>query len=267
MLKNLNIEKIILTIVWIALMGGLFVLLGFVKKTQDGVLCKSVIISIDTTNEMHFINDELVKEIINDKGDVFIGKPVSEINIFKTEKLLRENYYIENADVYSTISGEIKINIKQRKPLIRIVNLNNESYYIDSNGFVMPASRNFTARILIANGFIWEPYISFRKVIISDNDSLDNSSLLTQLLILAKYVSKDDFWKAQIAQVYINLDREIELIPRLGNHTVLLGDVIDMEEKFDNLMDVYQKGFKNTGWEKYTLINLKYKNQIVCTKK
>lgn len=266
MLKKINIKKIISITVWIALVGGLFAAMSFIKKSQDNVLCKSVTISIDTTNEIHFINDESVKEIINDKGDIFVGKPISQINIFKTEKLLRENSYIENADVYSTISGEIKINIKQRKPLIRIVTIKNESYYMDSNGVVMPASRIFTPRILIASGLIWEPFISFRKVLISGNDSLDNSSLLTQLLILSKYISGNDFWKAQIAQVYINNDREIELVPRLGNNIVILGDVSDMEEKFDNLMDVYQKGFKNTGWEKYSIINLKYKNQIVCTK-
>ncbi|MFA6923570.1 MAG: hypothetical protein WC223_04875 [Bacteroidales bacterium] len=267
MFKNFNIKKIIFIVAWIALVNGLFVTLGFIKKTQDNVLCKSVTISIDTTSEMHFINDELVKEMINDKNDSLVGKPVSHIDIFKIEKILRENHYIENADVYSTISGEIKINIKQRKPLIRIVNIKNENYYIDSNGVVMPASNIFTPRIIIANGLIWEPYISFRKILISGNDSLDNTSLLSQLLILAKYISKNDFWKAQIAQVYINYDREIELIPRLGNHTILFGDITDMEEKFNNLMDVYQKGFKNTGWEKYSTINLKYKNQIVCTKK
>ena len=83
---------------------------------------------------------------------------------------------------------------------------------------------------------------------------------------IEKYVDKNNFWKSQIQQIYINLDEEIELIPRVGRHKIIFGDVSDMDEKFKKLMIFYKKGLHYTGWNKYKTINLKFKNQIVCTK-
>ena len=265
---NFNIiKKIFIITLWVILISGLFVILSFVKKAQDEMPCKSISIFVDTTCNLHFINDQIVKEIIKDSNDNFIGKPVSQIDIYNFEKLLKSNPYIENAEVYKTISGEINISIKQRKPLIRVASIANENYYIDSNGAVMPISNVFTTRVVVANGNIWEPYISFRRINISENDSINKTSNLSQLLILAKFIDKNEFWKSQITQLYLNKDGEFEIIPRLGNHLILFGDITDMEEKFENLFAVYQKGFKNVGWDKYSIINLKYKNQVVCTKK
>jgi cell division protein FtsQ len=41
-----------------------------------------------------------------------------------------------------------------------------------------------------------------------------------------------------------------------------------MVEKFEKLHTFYLQGLNTTGsWNKYSVINLKFKNQIVCTKK
>ena len=40
------------------------------------------------------------------------------------------------------------------------------------------------------------------------------------------------------------------------------------EEKFEKLKMFYTEGLNKTdGWNKYSTINIKYKNQVVCTKK
>ena len=75
-----------------------------------------------------------------------------------------------------------------------------------------------------------------------------------------------DFLASQIIQLYLNQNKEFELIPRVGNHVILFGDLDGMESKFEKLMLFYQKGVKQIGWNRYTLINLKYKNQLVCVK-
>ena len=109
-------------------------------------------------------------------------------------------------------------------------------------------SKNFTERVLIANG------------------NIVDSSDVSVISKVANYINDDEFLKAQIIQLHMNEDKEIELVPRVGNHTILLGEISEMEDKFNKLKLFYTKGVKQTGWNQYRLINLKYKNQLVCVK-
>ena len=59
----------------------------------------------------------------------------------------------------------------------------------------------------------------------------------------------------------------MELIPRVGKQTILLGSVEDYETKFDNLMRVYKDVFSKTGWTMYDTVSLKFKDQVVCTRR
>jgi cell division protein FtsQ len=85
--------------------------------------------------------------------------------------------------------------------------------------------------------------------------------------MLAAYINSDPFLKSQIIQLYIKENKEIELIPRVGNHNILLGKINGYEEKFKKLKLFYSEGVKQTGWNNYKEINLKFKDQIVCVKK
>jgi hypothetical protein len=57
---------------------------------------------------------------------------------------------------------------------------------------------------------------------------------------------------------------EVELIPRAGDHVVVLGQLDGYEKKLDNLMLFYRQAAPAEGWGKWSRINLKYDNQIVC---
>ena len=59
---------------------------------------------------------------------------------------------------------------------------------------------------------------------------------------------------------------DFELIPLVGKQLIILGDANDIKEKFDNLQIFYKQGLSHEGWDKYDTINLKYRNQVVCTK-
>lgn len=259
-------RKILIFSIWLAIIAGLIVILCCVNKIQNSITCTKVNIAIDTTNGVHFLSKEIVENIINPKGGTLVGKNYSEININYLEEVLRNLPWVSKANVYATISGEINFEISQRSPLFRVINLSNEEFYVDTEGHVMPMSPNYTARVLVANGMIYEPYISFRKIKKFKKDSLNISSCLTQLFILSKFIEKSEFWKAQIEQIYVNSDNEIELVPQLGNHVIIFGNILNMEEKFENLMIFYERVLKKVGWDNYSSINLKFKNQIVCLK-
>ena len=91
-----------------------------------------------------------------------------------------------------------------------------------------------------------------------------------KLLNFVVLVEKDDFWRSEIVQIVVAKGPdgapEIELVPRTGSHTVIFGSPDDAEEKLAKLLTFYRRGLRNIGWEEYRTINVKYKEQVVCTK-
>ena len=58
-------------------------------------------------------------------------------------------------------------------------------------------------------------------------------------------------------------NKKIELVPKVGLYTITLGTLDDYETKLKKL---YARGFNVIGWNRYRMIDLQYKDQIVCDK-
>ena len=208
--KLIKVLKITLGVI---LFAGFCVTLGFVEKKQQAAVCKGLDINIDVQNENFFVGKEDIISLLNNRRDSIIGQPVKTVNVPALEKLINAQSPVANAEVYMTGNGILKVEVKQRRPLVRIYNKDEESYYIDDAGKLMPLSDNYTARVLVVNGYIMEPYSKrymYNMDAINKNEFAKAHSLLDDVYALASYVDKDEFWKAQVQQLYINEKQEIE---------------------------------------------------------
>jgi cell division protein FtsQ len=242
----------------------------FISKREAKVGCHEIEISVNDSLKNRFIVKNDILKLLTRKNTQIIGYTLGEINTKKLEGLIETFPSVEKADVYKTIDGKLEIEVKQRDPILRVINNRNESYYIDYDGGIMPLSGKYTSHVLIANGNISEHYnlsalsrSGAKKKVIPNAQK----SLLRDLYFLAKYIYDDDFWSAQVEQIYVNTNHEFELVPRVGDQVILLGNIEDMDEKFKKLEIFYKEGLKYSGWNMYSVINLKYKNQVVCTKR
>ena len=279
---------------WIALLGGVTALVGFTQKQKGSQSLSTISIKIDKPATSRFVTTEDVKTLYSNLGYQFENQNLSEIDIHQLETLLKSNSSVEKAQVYHSLNGKLIVEIKERTPIIRLYNTQNESFYLDKFGSLMPLSNKYAARVLIANGAINIPFSTvhqlehlesrlnklFRK---QNTTAVENTQLITrlkleeenltgaaqlkQLFDLARFISNDKFWNSQISQIFVNKNNDVEMIPRVGNHNIVLGEATDLEEKFQKLLIFYKKGLNNTGWNNYSAINLKYKNQVVCTKR
>ena len=169
------------------------------------------------------------------------------------------NPFIASAKVFADMDGVITVEISQRRPMLRIMNQNDQDFYVDDHGLKLPLSDNFTARVLAVNGFIDEPFGG--KI-----DTL-HTSLAKDIYKAANFITKDTLWNAQIAQIYINAAHEMELIPRVGSQRILIGNADSLKTKFENLLAFYKQAMPQVGWNTYEAINIKYANQVVGIKK
>ncbi len=266
-----KVKKIALITLWSLLAAGLLISMGFVNKEQDSLLCKSLDIKVNQDGDLYFLNKMDIAELIHQRGDSIVNQPKATVNIVAIENALNSHENIADARVYVTIDGRVKVDVKQRRPLLRVINTIDDSYYIDDEGKLMPLSDKYTTRVLIANGNISDSYVMHYKRSVKDmvkDNKAGKNSMLDELYAMGVYIDANPFWKAQIQEIYINEDKDMELVPLAGNQKIIFGDTSAMEEKFNKLLIFYQQGLNTTGWwDKYSIINLKFKNQIVCTKK
>jgi cell division protein FtsQ len=247
---------LLLSFIWLISLGGLVVLMSFIEIKKDEVVCKDVEIYIP--GSQYFIDKKEVENILQLSSFTLVGRKIDRINMHQLENRLKANPFVQYAKVYADMDGVIMIEIEQREPIMRVMNQNDQDFYIDKNGLKIPLSPNFTARVLAANGFIDEPF--GEKV-----DTL-HTALARDLFKTVTYIRADSLWDAQIGQIYVNQGHEIELIPRVGSQRILLGNADSLDLKFRNLMAFYKQALPQVGWDAYKVINIKYANQIVGVK-
>jgi cell division protein FtsQ len=256
MLKNINWKGILMAFAWLVSISGLVVLMSFIEVKKASQKCKDLKVILPGRN--NFIERNEIDRILLDAGGALIGRDLRDINIHKLENSLKINPFIEFAKVYVDMDGVIHAEVRQRQPILRLINRANVQFYIDENGLKMPLSENFTANVLVANGLIDEDFSG--KV-----DTL-NTKLAKDLFRMAQFIKADTLWDSQIEQLYVDVKGDIEMVPRVGNHKIILGDADSLQSKFKNLLAFYKKAMPKVGWDTYKSINLKFANQVVCSK-
>jgi cell division protein FtsQ len=221
---------------------------------RESVRCQEIVVNINP-NSPRFMDEAEIADMIEKSGEPIIGNRLSAININLLETRLGTSSSLSNVQIFKKVEskglsfkGKLIISVDERTPVLRIKN-STEDYYMDMDGNKIPVSPKYVERILIASG------------------TIPNPETQASLLKMADFVNKDDFWKAQIEQVFVQANGELLLLPQVGDYLIEFGTPDDCEVKFRNLKAVYQQGFKNLGWNKYRTISVKYRNQVVCTKK
>ena len=149
---------------------------------------------------------------------------------------------VENADIYLTIDGVLKVIIKQREPIARIID-HNQFYYMDIQGVHMPLSKATSARVPIVRGL--------------------DEALWEDAYLILKHIYTDPFLKENIVEV-INNKKNFYARLRGADFLVCIGNSEDISLKFNNLKAFYKKASKDHFLDKYTKVDLQYNNQVVC---
>lgn len=227
-----------------------YVIFAFNKYPKENSLqiCNDVNVTVSNndTKTKYFIDASKIKEeLIKNKLNP-IGKKIADINTWDIEKYILENEHAKSAEVFFTNNHNIEIKIIEKKPIIRISPSMGTGYYLDENGSKMKLSDTYTAYVPIATG------------------NISDSIILKEMFTFAKYLNENDFWNAQVDQIFVDQNKDIQIITRVGNQLVNIGDLENLETKLNRLVVFYKEGLNKFGWNKYSKINLKFKNQVVC---
>ena len=254
-----KIRPVLIVCFWLLCSAGVITLLGASMIKQHHLSFQNIVVNVDDANEMQFIDQNTILQLLKDhQVNPEKTKPVNAIDYYQLEKVIESNPYVESAEMFVDANEKIQINVKQRLPILRIINSQGVSYYLDEYGMRMPVSSKFTARVPVATGFIFTN---------AEHRTATDSVIEQKLFTLANFIHRDSFLTSLAEQIIVNQQNEFELIPVIGNHSILLGQVDNLDEKFSKLKIFYKEGLNHTGWNQYSKINLKYSNEVYCTKR
>ncbi len=241
-------RKVLSTIVLVLLVGYVaWAAIAFCNKPV-GQVCRGIRLEMQDSVETGYMNTDDVVSILKRNNLDPTGKPLEEVSLRAMEEVLNQSPLIRNSECYKTIGGYVVVEVGCRRPILRVMANGGESYYLDEEGLVIGHIAK-AVYVPVATGYITREYAQ------------------KKLYALAQYLVNHQFWNAQIDQICVTSRGEIELIPRVGGHVVLLGQPEDYEYKFEKLKTFYEKGLSKVGWNRYASINVGCGNQVIATKK
>lgn len=250
-----NLKKILTICAWSVAGAALIVLLVAAVNSRKHGVCKGYEIIIDDgENDGRFIGrNDILKVITSNKKMPVKNRVIKSFDLNSIEAKLEKEVWVDNAELFFDNSGILKVIISERQPIARVFTSSGQSFYIDSTGRKLPLSANATAKVPVFTGYPFQ----YKKT------AKGEKNLLNEMKTLSMYVTRDSFWKAQVAQIDITPQREFEIVPTVGNHIVEMGTTKNMEEKFRRLLIFYQQVLARTGLEKYQRIKVQYDQQVI----
>lgn len=245
--------KVLWTIAGIALI----VLFTFAWQDKGQKKCTGVQIELVGDNTAILFMDEMeIKALLAEQG-VKEHVPINGLNLIKIEQSLSAIKWVKNAEVFIDNNQQVQVRIEQRVPVARIFTVSGNSFLIDSTAKQLPLKQLSVMRLPVITGFPTN----------QEQLSKPDSALLSHVLKLAMLIRQDSFYSAQVAQINIATNGDLEVVPALGDHLVLLGSIEKIEDKLNRLFTFYKKVWIQSGINAYQVLDCRFDHQIIALKK
>lgn len=240
---------------------SILALLGFVGSMRSSALCEEVQIVNHTEYDAQLVSNKIVKAAFEAIEAPVEGRPMNQIDTRSIEQGVVSLPYIKSATAYKTIDKKIVIELQERTIIARLIDENGLSAFLDSEGYVLPRLSSVSLRLPVVSG-----QFKLNKEKLKLGYSSNDVKSLEAIYRYAKLITGSEFWKAQLQQTYVDSQGNFTAIPQVGKHEIEFGAIENIENKLKKLATFYEQGMNEARWNKYRTINLKYKDQVVCTK-
>lgn len=227
------------------LLGLVVFLYAFTNaRNKSRVVAKPIVEFLGSDN-LYLTHDNVSKLLIqNPSGLNNDSKDIIDLN--ELESALNSNPMVKNAEVYMSVNGEVSAEIVQKRPIARVYT--NASYYIDDEGSYMPLSANYSARVALVTGTVYK-------------------TKLDRVYEIAKVIDQDKFLKQHVIEISQDSDKNISLRLRKYDFKLYIGSFDKLKKKISNFKAFYKKAIKDKTINTFSSVNLRFDNQVICTKK
>jgi cell division protein FtsQ len=243
----------IMLIVLSAVVLAVLVIVANVVRSRSQVRGIEVVIRYGDTPQL--VGSQTVVDTVLRSMPNLLQLSVKNVDCKRVASVARRVPFLTQVSASVSVGGKVVVRAGQRRPIARLY-YGTREFYIDRDGVLFPPSALGFCDVLVAGGSFTEPLRL---------DSLNAQA--TAIWKLACFLDDEDDYRDLIDQIFIERDGNMMMVPKVGDHVIELGAVDDLDNKFSNLLTFYRKGMPRAGWNTYSKISLKFKGQVVCTKK
>ena len=229
------------------------------KAGRSQEVCHQVEVKILDKDKNRLVSEEEILSILRNEFGELTGRERSSLNLDQMETTLNRRSAIRKSEIYCKANGDVQVEVTQLSPILRI-NGKNGDFFADENGYLFPYAKDVSSFVPVLSGHLDFNLKKDYRGLYSGKDS----ARISGLLHIARRINENPFWRAQIQQLYVDRNQDLILIPRIGNQTIVFGDFENIDGKFDKMNAFYKAIVPNEGWNKYSTVNVKYRNQIIC---
>lgn len=212
-------------------------------------LCQGLTITVHDTAHYKFVTPrELVREL-GDLPKIIKTLPLNSINIDSIERMLMEFDKIENVNVNILTDGTVSIDVVPMRPVARIFDSKNDSYYINRSGKRIKATARYYMDVPVVVG------------------NFDARMPATSILPLIDRIEGDSLMKSFVSMIKVDSPTDIILVPSIRGHVINIGDTLNYDDKFRRLHAMYTNVMKVKGWECYDTLTVKWDGQVVASRR
>jgi cell division protein FtsQ len=236
----------------------------FISTMNADATCEGVVITIADSSKHRFVTDDDIMNALRATGIRVTGEKISEIPLSKLEERVKAFKELKVAEVYISEDRKLHVYGDQREPVMRVVASYGGDFFIDREGVIMRRHNLYTPNLHILEIDMVFNADQMTGTSIFESEKTEN---LAKAFELVNYIRDDSFWNEMIDQLSMTRDGRVTLVPHVGNHTVRLGKVENYEEKLHNLLVFYREAMPVAGWDRYRVVNVEYRGQVVCQRR
>lgn len=250
--------RYIITIVTVVLVFGtaaVAVIAG--RNSRKPLVCKSLDVVIVDSLENDFVNKADVKRFLDKEYGGYIGTVLDSIDLCRIETIIDGRSAVMKSQAFVTKDGTLHIKVTQRKPIVRFQKTDG-GFYADAEGYVFPLQSSYASYVQIIDGDIPINMKSGHKGKI---ENPEEKIWFDKVMKLVNFIEGSP-WKERIVQIHVGNGGELTLIPREGEERFIIGQPMNIEDKFARIEKYYTAIAPLE--RNYKTINLIFDGQIVC---
>lgn len=258
------VKKILKITLWVVTGAALIVLFVYGRKWYLETPLKGIRLQLERCHEQGFVDSDSVIAYATTISGMENKASIASVDLLKIRKMLDSSPWIATSSAYIDLSDTLYIKAKEYEPLMRVYNHDGRSVYLTKEGVIIPSSPRYTPHVIIASGSF-----DFAMPQKGSNiaDSLYQGTGLTEVLTIAKVVSRDSYLREHIGQIHKDTENKYELMVNTLPSRVILGDTLMVADKLARLKTLLKKYEGSEELMGYKTLSLEYNHQIVCTKK
>lgn len=245
---NVNRHKLLKWGILVAMLAYAAVMSVWAHREARLHVCTGIEIQVDGSQTMDSVIRHGVTEELYRYPRKIVGVPLHEINTPDIEKYLSKYNNFESVNCMITSRGKLIVRIVPLIPVMRVF-FGDNSYYINKDGKHVVSNAEFFSDVPIVSGLF--------------NKNFTPKAVLP----LVNYIKNDAMLGQLVSMIEARDANNLILVPRIRGHVINFGDTLRLDEKKKALTLFYRKVMPYKGWEEYDTISVKYKGQIVATRR